>query len=645
MTAAGSLSLRLGGFPPAAVLRSAAAAGALWSASITTLVLMLNPGLSPSEEAAPLAMSVALPYALVGTGSGLVLVVCAAAVRWWPRDRQPPIPGMPWLTTLASVATASAAGLYWYNGIAYRDSLSLETVTAIAWAAGAQALTSAVLAAVGLARLAFRYRPLAAAPPAVVLTCGLAVAWPLALRPTPAAAMRPPERLSTEPSIPERRVILVGVDGIGADALRADAASGRLPEFANLLERGVFARLRALQPTEGPPVWTTIVTGHTPRVHGVKSFRHYHLAGSEFDYELFPKALGVQYLERTGLISTAAVTAGSRRRTALWSAVNALGIQAGVVRLWATHPAERISGFMLSNAFYSLRDDPERVMATLHPPDLLEEVRSRLVDENDTALTAPYFGAGAVSTTSPGLEERILARALAADLSYKRAGDVLRAAYDPALYAIYFYGADVVGHTFTRYSRPELFGDVDHDRARRYGDVLRRYQARLGEWVGDYAGTLGPDDVLLVVSGHGMRPETGWRPALSKLLGGTRPSGTHVGGPDGFVLALGNGLRRGIDIGSVAAIDVAPTVLYLMGLPIGRDMPGRALVEILEDGAMRRRPVTFIPSYESLAPAPEPPGRDDDVPLPTDADPVASLDGHPESRGLGFVGRRASFGE
>ena len=50
-----------------------------------------------------------------------------------------------------------------------------------------------------------------------------------------------------------------------------------------------------------------------------------------------------------------------------------------------------------------------------------------------------------------------------------------------------------------------------------------------------------------------------------------------------------------------SVLDVAPTILYLMGLPVARDMQGRVLTEIVDDSFARLSPVTFIPSYESLA--------------------------------------------
>jgi hypothetical protein len=45
-----------------------------------------------------------------------------------------------------------------------------------------------------------------------------------------------------------------------------------------------------------------------------------------------------------------------------------------------------------------------------------------------------------------------------------------------------------------------------------------------------------------------------------------------------------------------------------MGLPVARDMEGRVLSEIVDEGFAEENPVTFIPSYESLAVSPAVPG-------------------------------------
>jgi hypothetical protein len=44
-----------------------------------------------------------------------------------------------------------------------------------------------------------------------------------------------------------------------------------------------------------------------------------------------------------------------------------------------------------------------------------------------------------------------------------------------------------------------------------------------------------------------------------------------------------------------------------MGLPVARDMEGRILTEILDPAFARENPLTFIPSYESLAVTPAAP--------------------------------------
>ena len=73
----------------------------------------------------------------------------------------------------------------------------------------------------------------------------------------------------------------------------------------------------------------------------------------------------------------------------------------------------------------------------------------------DPALVAQFVDLSVEGAASPGTWRRdLVERALAPDLTYQRAGAVLRAAYDPPFFATYFYGLDVVGHAFMRYAEP-----------------------------------------------------------------------------------------------------------------------------------------------------------------------------------------------
>src|SRR4029077_17764987 len=129
--------------------------------------------------------------------------------------------------------------------------------------------------------------------------------------------------VATDRVQPTRRIILVGIDGLGPEMVEDGVARGTLPILARLLKRGSYGPLATLRPTEGPPIWTSVFTGRLPRDHGVKSFATYRLRGSTTVYELLPKGALVGLLERAGLVSTAPITSASRPRRALWNALNA----------------------------------------------------------------------------------------------------------------------------------------------------------------------------------------------------------------------------------------------------------------------------------------------------------------------------------
>jgi Type I phosphodiesterase / nucleotide pyrophosphatase len=592
-------------------LASAALAASVLAADLVVLVLFLNPAVELRREAPSLLLSFFLPAVVVATAALMGVASLGALIRFWPRTTRAPLAGHPWFTTLMLASTAVAAGLYWLNLLSYRHSIPVESLRSLF--ASAVVITGAalVLFAVGLDSLLFPLRGRAISAVLVVLAPAAAVAVPLALRPVPAASSHPVP-VSTESVTPVRRITLIGVDGLGPRQVIDAAVDDAVPAFARGQKRGAFGALSTLRPTEGPPIWTTIFTGRLPRDHGVKSFATYRLRGSSTVYELLPKGAFVSLLERSGLVDTAPVTAAARRRRTLADALDAFGIPTGLVRIWGTHPAERRRGFVLSPYFHVLADGP-RAAEALSPPDLLGEARARVVRaaDLDPALVAQFLEpSDHGSPESARLRSDLLERALAPDLTYRRAGELLRSTYDPPFFATYVYGLDVVGHSYLRFARPDRFGDVSPQDARRYGRVLDRYTALVGQWIGEAMQGLRPGEILLVVSGYGMEPVPLWR----RLLGDRNMSGSHSSAPDGFLMAVGDGIRPGVVLQGASVLDVAPTILYLSGLPVARDMEGRVLTEMLDDDFARAHPVTFIPSYESL-----------DVASPKAAGPLPAL--------------------
>jgi predicted AlkP superfamily phosphohydrolase/phosphomutase len=600
---------------------SVALASALLAADLVLLTLFLNAHATLRRDGLALLVSLFIPYAIAGQialGAGGALVLAARGGLAPPagRRRREMVQGLPGFGGTALMALAAAAALFWFNLFSYRHSMPPPSLRGLAVASACITGAALVLAAVALDARLFPHRGRGLSSALAVLAAASAVVMPLALRPEPQPRAVPaPVRL--ERREPLRRVTLIGMDGLGPAQLREAVERGKVPALARIMRRGAHGPLATLRPTEGPAIWTTVFTGQLPRDHGVKSFGSYRLRGSATTFEALPKGALVGLVERVGLVSTSTVTSASRQRRALWDALNAFGIGAGVVRFWGTYPPERLQGFMLSHYFHLLKDDPARVRETLHPADLVEEVRARAVapEDVDRALLSEFVD---LSVELPGdpvpWRRELVERALAPDLTYHRAGAVLRAAYDPPFFATYYHGLDVVGHAFTRFAHPDRFGNVAVEEARRYGGVCDAYAELLSRWVNEAAQALGPGDVLLVVSGHGMQPVPLWRRLSGWLAGGSGASGTHAGAPDGVLLAVGDGIRAGAVLQQASVLDVAPTILYLMGLPVARDMEGRVLTEILEEEFTRAHHLSFVPSYDAVAGTEAPPAAFSDLP-------------------------------
>ncbi len=593
------------------VFRTALVAGSLLAADVAVLTLFLNPEATLRRDGVALLLAVFVPHALVGT---VAFVLIGLLAGWLVGERPSLVAArLPHFVLLVGIALAAGAALCGANLWSYRHSIPVASVRGLLAAAISLGGAWLVLVAVAVDALLFPRHDRGPSAALLVLAAASGVALPLALRPAPEREA-PPVPLATERLSPARRVILVGVDGLGPRELGEGVRRGEAPAWAALLRRGAHGPLGTLRPTEGPPLWTTVFTGRLPRHHGIKSFVSYRLPGSPSAFDILPKWALVGALERLGLVSTRPVTSADRRRRALWSVAGAFGLPAGIVRFWGTYPAERGSGFMLSHTFHQLLGDPATLGRTLHPLDLLPEVRARAVSpaEVDQALLAEFLEP-TVPATDPW--RRVLVEnALAPDLTYYRAGQALRRAYAPAFFATSFYGLDVVGHSFLRFDQPERFGDVTPEDARRYGRVRGRYLEMLARFIGEETRSLGADDLLLVVSAYGMEPVSIWR----RLLWPGRRSGSHANAPDGLLLALGGGIRAGTTVSGASILDVAPTLLYALGLPVARDMEGRVLSDLFEEDFVRAHPLTFIPSYESLAVTPAPAVEAPALPPPDD---------------------------
>ncbi len=72
---------------------------------------------------------------------------------------------------------------------------------------------------------------------------------------------------------------------------------------------------------------------------------------------------------------------------------------------------------------------------------------------------------------------------------------------------------------------------------------------------------------------------------------------------DGLIAMGGKSLRKGMTLQGARIIDLAPSVLYLLGLPVPISMDGEVLREAFSEAVIKERPVQEIdekPSPEVL---------------------------------------------
>jgi predicted AlkP superfamily phosphohydrolase/phosphomutase len=66
---------------------------------------------------------------------------------------------------------------------------------------------------------------------------------------------------------------------------------------------------------------------------------------------------------------------------------------------------------------------------------------------------------------------------------------------------------------------------------------------------------------------------------------------------NGFLLATGGPFRAGADVTGARAVDIAPTVLWLLGAPAAQDMEGVVLTDLVEPDWLAQHPVSYVRSY------------------------------------------------
>lgn len=574
------------------LLGNSAFAGLLASAYLTVLLVHLN-----SEV--PLAGRAILELQAVTAATyGVHIAVLAYAlyVLWQIAAVEPAPPGwisLRLLTWSAAVLALTASVFMWLHAAGLRGALDPAAPAAMTRAALVLAAAAAVFFLLAVARIATRKQSRTAVGVLFTMAVVASVAAPLAVRASsarvPAGAAR---QVSAHAADNGPRVVVVCLDGASLDVISPAVAAGRLPNFGRLLDRGASMHLATTRPTQPEPVWASAMTGKWPARHGIRSSARYRPHNGDVTLDLLPDYLFSQALVRYGFLVEVPHRPAALRARPLWQIAGSRGIRTGVVGLPLTHPAGPVEGFLVSDRFHR-RADSESMLdgePAIYPARLEEAAveAARAAVSEPEALRARLDLLPATGESGSSVDADRLHHALALQLA-----SVERV----RLLAVRYAGLDAVAHYYLRYAMPEVFGDVSEAEQRQFGRVLEDYYAYVDTLLGELLAGLGDGDLLVVVSGFGMEPLTPGKRLLERLVGNPRFSGTHERAPDGFLLAYGSAVEPG-RLARGAVVDIAPTLLYFLGLPVARDMDGFARTDIFKRAFTAERTITFIPSYD-----------------------------------------------
>jgi predicted AlkP superfamily phosphohydrolase/phosphomutase len=391
---------------------------------------------------------------------------------------------------------------------------------------------------------------------------------------------------------------VLGIDGFEWDVLGPLVEAGEMPHFAELMEAGQFGTMETIRPTLSPIIWTSMATGKKASEHGIRGF--------------------VKKSDERGDEGRRLYNSNDRRTKAFWNVLSEYGRSAAVVGWWLTFPVEEIEGVMVAQV--NTLDRAERgleqtmrkgglqegVEGQVFPAERAEEIlgiHTRVVDSLPERVRAIF---GEVPTATSPLSERLWANtqwAFRADAAYLEIAETLASeGYD--LVACYLGGADVTGHRFWRHMRPDLYENPPSiDEIEAFSEVIPDYYRFLDVALGRLRAAMPKDTNVLVVTDHGMVPANLDAEYTSDDPAKDINSAHHYRARPGIAVVSGPGFSRGdhygrswekADLPVLASVyDVAPTLLSLLGIPLGEDMTG----EVMSAVALPRS--GSVPSHDS----------------------------------------------
>lgn len=486
---------------------------------------------------------------LVSRGAGTVVgAACLAYLTLW------------WGITSTGVSSVSLMWTAFALAIAVAISLLLghaTTITAFAVLVAAHGHPDAT----GLRRGSARRLTAVAAGIAFVGAAALLIL----AAPSPQPQATPPNLGVVSPGL---RIRLFAIDGFDPSIVEALRAEGRIPTLTRIFSGGTV-QIAPEDVRDPARTWTTIATGQPADVHGVEGLETRRVAGLQGSVTaeggLSRSIRGATDLLRLTRPSTA--SGAELRAKTFWEVAADAGLRPAVVNWWATWPAMGSGGnapVVISDRATLRLERGGTLDGEIAPRELYEQLQREwpsIKKEAAAVMTALLPASTDVETTT------ILRRAAEVDaiqLSLMSRLDI--GSLD--VVAVYLPGLDIAQHALLQAQATAAPSTLS---ARLEG--LRSYYRYL--------------DALLTEATI---------PATNELVMVLTEPGRVEATSHGALAIAGQGAAATVTA-RARAIDVAPTILHALGVPVSRELSGAPILGMFSGEFVRRYPVRTVDSY------------------------------------------------
>ncbi len=416
------------------------------------------------------------------------------------------------------------------------------------------------------------------------------------------------------------RVIVFGLDGADPATIDLLMSEGKLPNFTKLRREGAYAPLLSQKPLLSPVIWTTVATGKTPDRHRIGHF----VAVNSATGEQLP------------------VTSQMRKASALWNILSNAGRSTAVVGWWATWPAEKVKGSVVSDhfAYHFLMEESSRLPTlsaqpgTTYPPELekrLDPFKKRPQDVKPEEI-ASFVAVSSEEFARPFDFDDDLSHfkwAWATAETYTKIGLDLWKEDRPDTLLLYIEGLDSASHLFGHLFRAGNLSGELAEQQKKYGQAVEQMYLYADRLLGRVLDAMDRRTTLVLLSDHGF--ELGRLPDDPSKTRDMRRVSEQFHRVEGVLYLYGYRVKPHTRLNRPSILDIAPTVLALNGLGRAADMPGRVLNEALDITVLAP-----VPTYETgIGQTAEAEPADSQV----DPEIVKKL------QSLGYIGAKSSSGD